>query len=165
MAMGDALAMTLQKRRGFREEDYALNHPGGRLGRRLTLRVRDIMPTGDNALPRVYPETSFLDVVSEITAKHVGATCVTNSEGSLLGLIAESDFRNAVQKHQANVFHLTAADMMNPRPALVLNPDQLAYEALQLMEDRPRALSVAPIVDAAGLYVGMLRIHDLIRHV
>jgi len=81
------------------------------------------------------------------------------------GLIAESDFRNAVQKHQENAFRLTAADMMNPRPALVLNPDQLAYEALRLMEDRPRALSVAPVVDASGLYIGMLRIHDLIRHV
>jgi arabinose-5-phosphate isomerase len=165
MALGDALAMTLQKRRGFREEDYALNHPGGRLGRRLTLRVRDVMPVGDNLLPQVQPETSFMDVVGEITAKHVGATCVTDAAGGLLGLIAESDLRNALQKHQAAAFHLTAADMMNPRPALVLNPDQLAYEALRLMEDRPRALSVAPVVDSSGLCVGMLRIHDLVRHV
>jgi arabinose-5-phosphate isomerase len=165
MALGDALAMTLQKRRGFREEDYALNHPGGRLGRRLTLRVRDVMPIGEDAVPRVRPDTSFMDVVSEITARHVGATCVTDTAGNLLGLIAESDFRNAVQTHQENVFRLTAADMMNPRPALVLSPDQLAYEALRLMEDRPRALSVAPVVNASGVYVGMLRIHDLIRHV
>ena len=165
MALGDALAMTLQKRRGFREEDYALNHPGGRLGRRLTLRVRDVMPAGEDHLPQVYPETPFMDVVYEISAKHVGATCVTDAEGRLLGLIAESDVRNALQQHQTEVFHLTAADMMNPHPALVLLPDQLAYEALRLMEDRPRALSVAPVVDAAGLCVGMLRIHDLVRHV
>ena len=159
------IAMTLQKRRGFREEDYALNHPGGRLGRRLTLRVRDVMPVGDDALPQVQPTSPFMDVVCEISAKHVGATCVTDATGSLLGLIAESDLRNALQKHQAGAFHLIAADMMNPRPALVLNPDQLAYEALQLMEDRPRALSVAPVVDANGICVGMLRIHDLVRHV
>lgn len=163
MALGDALAMTLQKRRGFREEDYALNHPGGRLGRRLTLRVRDIMPADD--LPRVRPDSPFMDVVCEISARHVGATCVTDAAGGLLGLIAESDLRNALQQHQAGAFHLTAADMMNPRPALVLNPDQLAYEALRLMEDRPRALSVAPVVDASGLCIGMLRIHDLVRHV
>ncbi len=165
MALGDALAMTLQKRRGFREEDYALNHPGGRLGRRLTLRVRDVMPVGENTLPHVSPDASFMEVVSEITAKHAGATCVSDANGKLIGLIAESDFRKAVQQHQAKVFHLTAADMMNPSPALVLNPDQLAYEALRLMEDRPRALSVAPVVDNSGVCVGMLRIHDLVRHV
>jgi arabinose-5-phosphate isomerase len=165
MALGDALAMTLQKRRGFREEDYALNHPGGRLGRRLTLRVRDVMPVGAHTLPRVQPETPFMDVVCEISAKHVGATCVTDAAGSLLGLIAESDLRSALQKHEAGAFHLTAADMMNSRPALILNPDQLAYEALRLMEDRPRALSVAPVVDSSGLCIGMLRIHDLVRHV
>lgn len=165
MALSDALAMTLQKRRGFREEDYALNHPGGRLGRRLTLRVRDIMPVGPNTLPRVSPQATFIEVLSEISTKHAGATCVTNADGKLLGLIAESDFRNTVQKHQAEAFHLLAADMMNPSPALVLDPDQLAYEALRLMEDRPRALSVAPVVDASGIYVGMLRIHDLVRHV
>ena len=165
MALGDALAMTLQKRRGFREEDYALNHPGGRLGRRLTLRVRDVMPVGENTLPRVLPDASFMEVVSEITAKHAGATCVTDVNGHLIGLIAESDFRNAVQKHQAEVFHLTATDMMNPRPALVLKPDQLAYEALRLMEERPRALSVAPVVDESSVCLGMIRIHDLVRHV
>lgn len=165
MALGDALAMTLQKRRGFSEEDYAFNHPGGRLGRRLTLRVRDVMPTGADTLPQVSPTTPFMEVVCEISAKHVGATCVTDTGGRLLGLIAESDLRNALQKHQADAFHLTAADMMNTRPALVLNPDQLAYEALRLMEDRPRALSVAPVVDASGVCVGMLRIHDLVRHV
>lgn len=165
MALGDALAMTLQKRRGFREEDYALNHPGGRLGRRLTLRVRDVMPVGAGTLPRVRLNTPFIDVVSEISAKHVGATCVADADGVLLGLIAESDLRNAIQKHQTEAFHLTAADMMNPRPALILDPDQLAAEALSLMEDRPRALSVAPVVDASGICVGMLRIHDLVRHV
>ena len=165
MALGDALAMTLQKRRGFREEDYALNHPGGRLGRRLTLRVRDVMPGGEDTLPRVQPDSPFMDVVCEISAKHVGATCVIDTSGGLIGLIAESDLRNALQKYQAAAFHLTAADMMNPRPALILHPDQLAYEALRLMEDRPRALSVAPVVAASGLCIGMLRIHDLVRHV
>jgi len=165
MALGDALAMTLQKRRGFREEDYALNHPGGRLGRRLTLRVRDVMPVGADVLPQVRPDASFMQVLSEITAKHAGATCVTSASGELIGLITEFDFRQAVRQHQAEVFHLTAADMMNPHPALVLNPDQLAYEALRLMEERPRALSVAPVVNDSGAYLGMLRIHDLVRHV
>ncbi len=165
MALGDALAMTLQKRRGFREEDYALNHPGGRLGRRLTLRVRDVMSSDPDALPKVALDTRFMDVLCEISTKHFGATCVTDSEGRLLGLIAESDLRNSLQRHQAGAFALTAADMMNSRPALILRPDQLAFEALRLMEDRPRALSVAPVLDEEARCIGMLRIHDLVRHV
>ena len=163
IALGDALAMTLQKKRDFRPEDYARNHPGGRLGRRLTLRVRDVMPQGENDLPRVAPSASFLDVLAEISAKHMGATCVVNADGLLLGLIAEADQRGAVQKHGRDAFDLTAAQIMNPRPQVVLKPDQMAYEAMQQMENRPRAISVAPVVDEAGVCIGMLRVHDLIR--
>ena len=163
MALGDALAMTLQNRRGFGPEDYARNHPGGRLGRRLTLRVSDVMPTGPDSMPRVAPETAFMDALSEISAKSLGAAAVTDAQGKLIGLITDNDIRRAMQRQGEAVFSLTAADIMTPNPAVALRPEQLAYEALRLMEDRPRPISVAPVLDDAGIYLGMARVHDLVR--
>lgn len=163
MAIGDALAMTLQKQRGFRPEDYAKNHPGGRLGRRLTLRVRDVMPGGPNALPQVTPDAVLMDVSCEISEKFLGATCVADAEGRLLGIITDYDIRQTLQRHGAEAFAQTAGAIMTRRPAVVLHPDQLAYEALRLMEDRPRVISVAPVVDAENRCLGMVRVHDLIQ--
>ena len=163
MAIGDALAMTLEKRRGFRPEDYALNHPGGRLGRRLTLRVRDVMPTGTDTLPLVSLASPLLEVLKEISTKHMGAACVADSGQNFLGFIAESDVRRVLQQYQVEAFALTAAQIMNPNPALVFAPEMLAYDALLAMEDRPRAISVAPVVETSGRCVGMLRVHDLVK--
>ncbi|HZO92071.1 MAG TPA: KpsF/GutQ family sugar-phosphate isomerase [Chthonomonadaceae bacterium] len=163
MALGDALAMTLQKRRGFRPEDYALNHPGGRLGRRLTLRVRDVMLSGPDALPLVRPEAPLMDVLCEISQKALGATCVAGTDGKLLGLITDFDVRRAFQRFGSDSFACTAEAIMTRRPAVVLHPDQLAYEALRRMEDRPRPISVAPVVDTEERCVGMVRVHDLVR--
>jgi arabinose-5-phosphate isomerase len=163
LALGDALAMTLQKRRGFREEDYAMNHPGGRLGRRLTLHVRDVMPAGPDSLPRVPPNASLLDVLCEISEKGLGATCVTDDAGNLLGLITDGDLRRLMQRHGADSFRQTAEAIMTRQPAVVLRPDQLAFEALRLMEDRPRQLMVAPVLDADGRCLGIVRLHDIVR--
>lgn len=163
LAIGDALAVTLEKRRDLQREAYALNHPGGRLGRRLIMRVRDIMREGEMALPLVDPDGSFKDVVCEVSAKHVGATCVVGQDNLLLGIIAESELRLAFLRHDMAVGELKATDLMNPAPAVVLHPDMLAYEALQHMEDRARPVSVAPVVDGAGIVVGIVHIHDLVR--
>jgi len=163
MALGDALAMTLQKRRGFRAEDYARNHPGGRLGRRLTLRVRDIMPVGPDVLPAVALSTRLMDVLCEISAKAMGAACVISPEGVLLGLITDNDIRRGIQRAGADLLSCTAEEIMNSSPAVVIHPDQIAYEALRCMEDRPRPVSVAPVVDDHNICLGMLRVHDLLR--
>jgi arabinose-5-phosphate isomerase len=163
MALGDALAMSLQKRSGFGERDYALNHPGGRLGRRLTLRVRDVMRSGDNELPLVGPDTPLLDVLYALSAGHVGAVCVAVDGGKLLGIIAESDLRGALQEHRGEAFALSAAAIMNAEPAVVLQPTQLAYQALQQMENRPRPISVAPVAEEGGGVVGIVHVHDLVR--
>lgn len=163
MAIGDALAMTLQKKRNFRAEDYALNHPGGRLGRRLTLRVSDIMRHGEEGRPVVAPTATFQEVLCEITGKHLGATGVADNHGSLAGIITEYDFRSTIQKHGKESFTLTAESMMNSRPALVLRPDQMAFEAMQAMRDRPHTLSIAPVIDAQECYIGMIHITDLVR--
>ena len=163
MALGDALAMTLQKKRGFSTEDYAKNHPGGRLGRRLTLRVRDVMPAEPDAVPMVSPEATLTEVLAEINAKYVGATCVVDTEQRLLGIITDFDFRKAMQTSGTAAFSLTAAEMMNPAPAVVLSPDELAYAAMQRMESRPRPLSVAPVMDGNRHCVGMVHLHFFIR--
>ncbi|HLJ56662.1 MAG TPA: KpsF/GutQ family sugar-phosphate isomerase, partial [Chthonomonadaceae bacterium] len=163
LALGDALAMTLQKLRGFREEDYALNHPGGRLGRRLTLRVRDVMRCGERDMPVVAPDLRMNGVMREITEKCLGATCVADASMRMVGLITDHDLRKALERHGPAALALTAADVMNSSPAIVLGPDQLAYEALRRMEERERPVSVAPVADDEGRCVGMLRVHDLVR--
>jgi arabinose-5-phosphate isomerase len=163
LALGDALAMTLQKRRGFNEEDYALNHPGGRLGRRLTLRVRDVMRSGAKEVPLVAPSAEWMEVLREISEKSLGASCVVDADERIIGLITDHDIRKALERYGPLALDRTAADIMNINPAIVLDPDQLAYEALRRMEDRPRPISVAPVADHERRCVGMLRVHDLIR--
>jgi arabinose-5-phosphate isomerase len=155
--------MTLQKRRGFRAEDYARNHPGGRLGRRLTMRVRDVMPAGEDSLPAVALDTKLMEVLFEISAKAMGATCVLSPEKRLLGIITDNDIRRAIQRAGAIDLANTAEAIMNPSPAVVIYPDQLAFEAMRCMEDRPRPVSVAPVVDESNICVGMIRVHDLLR--
>lgn len=163
MALGDAMAMTLLKRRNFQPEDYAFNHPGGRLGRRLTLRVGNIMRYGEDALPALGPDASFQEVLYEISAKHVGAACVIDSSGHLLGIIAESEVRMALQKRGADALSLSAASLMNSQPAVMLKSNQLAYEALLLMEERLRPISFAPVVDEENCVIGVVHVHDLVR--
>ena len=163
MALGDALAMTLQKKRGFREEDYALNHPGGRLGRRLTMRVRDLMRSGSEFLPIVAPTSPLMEVLSEISAKGAGATCVADETGVFVGLITDYDVRKAFQQYGSNALEKQAQEIMTANPALTLNRDQLAYEAMRLMEERPRPLTVAPVIGIDRQCQGMIRIHDFVR--
>ncbi|MDE2127826.1 MAG: KpsF/GutQ family sugar-phosphate isomerase [Armatimonadetes bacterium] len=160
LAVGDALAMALHGRRGLKPEDYALNHPGGRLGRRLTMRVADVMMA---TVPSVGLDASLLDVLGAISAGYVGAACVLDEEGGLLGLITDNDVRRSMQSTEGNPLHLTARQVMNPAPAVVLTANQLAWDALNLLENRPRAITVAPVVDEDGRCVGMVRVHDLVR--
>jgi arabinose-5-phosphate isomerase len=127
------------------------------------LRVRDVLPGGEEALPRVGPESALMDVLCEISAKGLGAACVTDAEGQLLGIITDYDVRHAFQRFGAASFAQTAATIMNPSPAVTLRPDQLAYDALRQMEERSRPVSVAPIVEADGRCLGMVRVHDLVR--
>ena len=163
MALGDALAMALQKRRHFQPEDYALNHPGGRLGRRLTLRVRDIMRQGEDALPLVFPNATFQDVLCEVSAKHVGATCIVDAAGCCWASSPSPNCATPCKSSGADALVQTAESLMNRYPSVTLRPDQLAYEALLQMENRPRPISVAPVTDEAGRVVGMVHVHDLVR--
>ncbi len=156
MAMGDALAISLLERRGFKEEDFAVLHPGGRLGKKLR-RVESLMHAGE-ATPHVLPTTKMPDVIYEMSRKGLGLTAVTDAAGKLLGIITDGDLRRMMQKRSENVLDLTAGDCMTKNPA-TLSRTELAASALRVMEEK-RITSVL-IVDADGKLEGVLHIHDL----
>ena len=158
MALGDALAVALLDARGFREEDFARSHPGGSLGRKLLTHVRDVMRAGDE-VPSVPPDTSFVDMMKEMTRKGLGATAVVDAGGQVLGIFTDGDLRRLVESGQ-DLRGLTAREAMHPKPRLV-RADALAVEAADLMEQH-RITSVL-VVDAAGALVGALNTNDLMR--
>ena len=162
LAIGDALALTVMQIKGLTPEDFALNHPAGRLGKRLTLKVADLMRTGaDN--PTVSPTASWLEVVSAITRGGLGAVNVVNDEGILAGIITDGDLRRAIQKSNLAGLGDLNAEVFMTRDPVTVTPNELAYTALQLMENRPSQISVLPVVDDGHLSVGLLRLHDLVR--
>ena len=159
LALGDALAVSLMRVRGFNAEAFAKNHPGGALGRRLSLTVSDVMHSGA-AVPALPPTASMDEVVVASTrAKMIGVLIVEGSR--LIGLITDGDIRRALS-HREKFFGLRAADVMTHSPVTV-GPEQMAFEALELMENRPSQLSVLPVVDSSGHWKGLVRIHDLLQ--
>jgi arabinose-5-phosphate isomerase len=158
MALGDALAVALLDARGFREEDFARSHPGGSLGRKLLMHVRDLMRSGDD-LPRVGPDTSFTDMLREMTGKGLGFTAVAEPEGRVLGIFTDGDLRRLIERG-ADLRALRAADVMHPGPKLV-SADALAVDAAEVMELH-RITSVL-VVDASGRLTGALNSNDLMR--
>ena len=165
MAMGDALAVALMERRGFKAEDFALLHPGGTLGRRLLLRVEDAMHTGP-AIPRVGPSTPMKEVILEMTSKKLGFTAVTEADGRLVGIITDGDLRRLLQKSPGSepvghqVFALTAAEIMTKNPKTI-DPDALAAKAVQIMEEH--AIMTLVVINRAQRVAGALHLHDLLR--
>ncbi|MFL0603892.1 KpsF/GutQ family sugar-phosphate isomerase [Cylindrospermopsis raciborskii] len=162
ISIGDAIAMTLTQIKGITPEAFAFNHPAGRLGKRLTLLVRDLMQQGaDN--PTLPLQASWLEIVSTITRCGAGAVSIVDGQGHLLGLITDGDLRRWVQKtSSAGLDTLRASQIMTTDPVAV-TPDILAYEALQMMENRASQISVLPVVDQAQVCLGLLRLHDVLR--
>ena len=158
MALGDALAVALLDARGFREEDFARSHPGGSLGRKLLIHVRDLMRSGDE-LPRVGPQTTFTDMLREMTGKGLGFTAITDAAGAVLGIFTDGDLRRLIERG-ADLRALLAADVMHTSPKLV-SADALAVDAADVMEQH-RITSVL-VIDAAGVLVGALNSNDLMR--
>ena len=160
LAIGDALAMALLERHGLTSEDFALNHPSGRLGRRLTLRVADVT---QDRLPSVGPEAPLLDVVSAISEGGLGACVVVDGDDRLLGIVTDGDVRRAVQRAGAeSISTLPASAVMTADPTSV-EATTLAYDALQRMEDRASQISVLPVLGDDGRCVGLVRVHDIVR--
>ena len=158
LALGDALAVALLDARGFREEDFARSHPGGSLGRKLLMHVRDLMRSGAD-VPRVGPQAPFTDMLREMTSKGLGFAAVAQPDGTVAGIFTDGDLRRLIERG-ANLQGLQAADVMHPGPRLVRD-DALAVDAAALMEQH-RITSVL-VVDAVGLLVGALNSNDLMR--
>jgi len=159
LAIGDALALALMSVKNITAEDFASNHPAGRLGKRLTLRVKNLM----HASPNVLATASWLAVVKKISKHALGAVNVVDEQGKLIGIVTDGDLRRTIEKTGAtNLEFLNAAAMMTENPT-VAAPEMLAFDALRLMEDRPRQINVLPVVDENQICVGLLRIHDVVR--
>lgn len=159
MALGDALAVAVMRARGFSPEEFALYHPAGQLGRNLGLLVREAMHGGDQAA-WVAPEDSVQTVVIAMTKHPLGAACVVDGDGNLLGIITDGDLRRALESHD-DIRGLRAAGIMTVRPATI-SADARLHEALLLMEDRPSQISVLPVTEAGGRRcLGLLRLHDI----
>ncbi|MDQ3802988.1 MAG: KpsF/GutQ family sugar-phosphate isomerase [Acidobacteriota bacterium] len=162
LAIGDALAMTLMRVKRLTPEDFALNHPGGRLGKRLTLRVCDLMRGGDEC-PTVGAGATLVEVVQAISRGGLGAVNVVDGAGRLAGIVTDGDVRRTLQNVQLSELAGLTAEAMMTREPVVAAPDMLAHAALRLMENRPSQISVLPVVERDGRSVGLLRLHDIVR--
>ncbi|KAA0014233.1 KpsF/GutQ family sugar-phosphate isomerase [Billgrantia pellis] len=158
LALGDALAVALLEARGFTAEDFARSHPGGSLGKRLLLRVGDLMHQGDR-VPRVPLGSPLRDALLEITRQGLGFTCVVDDEDRLIGVYTDGDLRRTLDQHQ-DLSRLKVDDVMT-RPGKRIAPDLLAAEAVRIMEDN--LITALAVVDDEGHPIGALHMHDLLR--
>lgn len=155
LALGDALAIAISTRKGFRAEDFANLHPGGKLGKRL-MRVEQLMHSGD-AVPRVAPKTAMTDVIYEMSSKGLGMTTVV-AKGKLVGLLSDGDLRRLLEKEGASALAKTAGEAMHPNP-LTIAADEFAAEALRRMEERK--ITSLIVVNEKGTVEGVIHLHDL----
>ncbi len=159
LAMGDALAVVLLEKKGFKEEDFALRHPGGTLGRKLLLRVEDLMHR-DAELPLVHEEMAMKETLLEITSKRLGVTGVVDGKGELVGVITDGDLRRGLES-KGDIFRLKAKELMTRYPK-TLPADALAARAVALMEQHS-ITSLFVLEDGARKPLGVVHLHDLLK--
>lgn len=159
LAMGDALAVALLSKRGFREEDFACFHPSGSLGKRLLVKVRDLMHSGV-AVPLVAPATPVINAVVEISSKRLGLAVVTDENRMVQGIVTDGDVRRGIERWGKSFFDMSAADVMTKRPKTI-SADDLAARALALMERH----SITSLLVSAGdgQVEGIIHLHDILR--
>ncbi|MFL6375031.1 MAG: SIS domain-containing protein [Pyrinomonadaceae bacterium] len=159
LAIGDAVAMTLMEAKGLTQDEFAINHPAGQLGKRLTISVRDLM----HPSPDITPDATWLEVVHAISRHALGAVNVVDGDSRLIGIVTDGDLRRTIERTSPDQFGtLTASDMMTASPTTT-TPQTLAYDALRMMEERPSQIAVLPVLDVDGKAVGLLRLHDIVR--
>ncbi len=158
LALGDALAMALLEKRNFTKEDFAMFHPGGNLGKRLLLRVEEMMISGKD-VPVVKQTVTLSDAIVEMTSKRLGATCVVDGEGKLAGVITDGDLRRLLQR-TTNISNLTASEAASRNPKTI-RKDLLAAIALEEMEEFK--ITQLIVVDNDHRPIGMLHLHDLVK--
>ena len=160
MVLGDAMAVVLMKLRGFDLDDYALLHPGGQIGKRLTMRVSDVMLKGRNN-PIINISESVKNCISEISRKLAGAVSIVDNEGKLIGLVTDYDIRKHIEKEE-NIFSIKIRNLMNPDPIFVYE-DEKAFSALRIMQEREKPITILSVLDRNNIVIGMLRMHDLVK--
>ena len=161
LVLGHALTVALMRARNFSVDDFGRYHPGGHLGRSLRLTVKEVMH-GREEIAWAWPDDSLKKVVIAMSRYPLGAACVTNAGGKLIGLITDGDLRRALEAHD-DIRGLAAADVMTANPVTV-SPQARLSDALRLMEDRPSQISVLPVIDPADRQcLGLLRVHDIYR--
>ncbi|MDA8115356.1 MAG: KpsF/GutQ family sugar-phosphate isomerase [Acidithiobacillus sp.] len=158
LAMGDALAMALLQARGFSADDFALSHPGGSLGKRLLLRVQDVMHRGIS-LPKVREDTPLCEAVLEMSSKGLGMTAVVDAEDRVLGIFTDGDLRRAFARRQ-DIWEQPMAELAHAKPATI-TAEALAAEALALMENN--RIGALLVTDGEARLIGALNMHDLLR--
>ncbi|WP_353683488.1 KpsF/GutQ family sugar-phosphate isomerase [Thermodesulfovibrio sp. 3907-1M] len=159
LAMGDALAVALIMRNGFKKEDFAFFHPGGSLGRKMLTKVKDLMHTGEE-LPVAYPDTVMLDAVLEISSKRLGVVIIVDENRKILGIITDGDVRRGVQKYGKELFELRASQIMTRNPKTI-NEEELAAVALSTMQKYSITSLIVPASD--GTLKGLIHIHDILK--
>ncbi|MBI5203407.1 MAG: KpsF/GutQ family sugar-phosphate isomerase [Nitrospirae bacterium] len=159
LAMGDAIAVALLMKRGYKEEDFAFFHPGGSLGKKLFIKVKDLMHTGD-ALPLVSPDKSMTKAVMEISSKRLGVAIVVDSDKKILGVITDGDLRRGIEKWGKAVFDMKAGEVMTKNPKTI-SEDELAAKALSIMESK--SITSLAVPDSDGKAKGIIHLHDILR--
>lgn len=160
MAVADALAVTILTKRGLTSEAFARNHPAGRIGKRLTLIVADVMKPYDQC-PCVLPQSKWLDVLGTMSSFGHGVALVIGPHQNLLGIITDGDLRRSVQKYQKAIWNMQAQDIMTLQPVTAQSQD-LAYKTLQHMEAGAQKISSMPVIDTNDKCIGLIRLHDLV---
>jgi arabinose-5-phosphate isomerase len=159
MAMGDALAVALLTMRGFSVDDFAAFHPKGSLGKKLLIKVSDLMHSGEG-IPRVRPETPMTETVIEMSSKRLGVTTVVDEGGRLMGIITDGDLRRGIEKWSSRFFDMKAGEVMIRDPKSI-EADALAAKALAVMERHSITSLVVP--DGDGTLLGVIHLHDILR--
>lgn len=160
MVLGDAIAVALMKMRNFDLTDYALLHPGGQIGKRLTMEVSDVMLKGDDN-PIINISECVKNCILRISEKQAGAVSVVDNDGKIIGLVTDYDIRKHIEKEE-NIFSMEIKDIMNPNPIFVYE-DEKAFSALKVMQEREKPITILSVLNRNNIVVGMLRMHDLVK--
>ncbi len=159
LAMGDAVAVALFIKRGFRQEDFASYHPSGSLGKRLFIKVRDLMHTGE-ALPLITARESMTGAVMEISSKRLGIAIVADEDHTIAGIITDGDVRRGIEKWGKELFEMKAGEIMSKNPKTIA-AEELAAKALSVMEKH--AITVLVVPDSRGRAEGIIHLHDILK--
>ena len=160
LAIGDALAVTLMKLKNFRSEDFAKYHPGGKLGKRLSLKVSDLMIPADRCPIISLEKASIEQSIADLGTYALGILLFCKKNPTLAGILTDGDIRRLLNQHKSNIFSLSIEEVINRKP-ITISPNMMAVEALELMEAHQPPLNVVPVV-SDGIILGVVRLHELL---